>query len=172
MAHDLKTINSLLVGICLMTEKRLWLTKSSVRQRAKIYRVEQWTKPKRKYLISEPERLAKAGRGRYPNKDCNIAVCPLCIVKMMTLRVICIVALLNWFAQITPCFALCAVFDLEVEQTPVPTKVKRFWATLTASWNWMKGRYGSTLDENKAGERKGVPFCRPSVTLRTATPTV
>ena len=45
--------------------------------------------------LSEPEWLVKAGRGRYPNKDCNIAVCPFCIVKMMTLRVICIVALLK-----------------------------------------------------------------------------
>ena len=105
--------------------------KSSVRQRVKIYRAERLTKLKRKYLISEPERSAKAGRGQYPNKDCNIAVCPLCIVKMMTLRVICIVALLILFAQITPCFALCATFDLAVEQALVPIKIERFLATLT-----------------------------------------
>ena len=58
--------------------------------------------------------MVKAGRGRYPNKDCNIAVCSLCIVKMMTLRVICIVVLLTLFAQIMPYFALYATFDLAV----------------------------------------------------------
>ena len=36
---------------------------------------------KKRYLISEPERSVRVGRGRYPNKDCNIAMCPLCIVK-------------------------------------------------------------------------------------------